>query len=113
MNEVYTITSDRGDEYKLQFTTDRSGVISDALLDLLAGKGIEVMEVGLARVKGQNVTSHQVLAQIEDCIADLMERHPNVILSFFSDFIHLYRKEHEPFADMIADGPQKDFGKPE
>ena len=30
MNEVYTITSDRGDEYKLQFTTDRSGVISDA-----------------------------------------------------------------------------------
>ena len=39
MNEVYTITSDSGDEYKLQFTTDRSGVISDALLDLLAGKG--------------------------------------------------------------------------
>lgn len=47
MNEVYTITSDSGDEYKLQFTTDRSGVISDALLDLLASKGIEVMEVGL------------------------------------------------------------------
>ena len=165
MNEVYTITSDSGDEYKLQFTTDRSGVISDALLDLLAGKGIEVMEVGLARVKGQNVTSHQVLAQIEDCIADVMERHQNVILSFFCDFIHfvpsnkripvqeyrsrlfsamfdryvslrhiqnfcnhvvevkgvsetfffhvIYRKEHEPFADMIADGHQKDFGKPE
>ena len=142
MNEVYTITSDSGDEYKLQFTTDRSGVISD----------------GLARVKGQNVTSHQVLAQIEDCIADLMERHQNVILSFFCDFIHfvpsnkripvqeyrsrlfsamfdrynfcnhvvevkgvsetfffhvIYRKEHESFADMIADGHQKDFGKPE
>ena len=29
-------------------------------------------------------------------------------------FFHvIYRKEHEPFADMIADGHQKDFGKPE
>jgi hypothetical protein len=73
MNEVYTITSDSGDEYKLQFTTDRSGVISDALLDLLAGKGVSE--------------------------------------TFF--FHVIYRKEHEPFADMIADGHQKDFGKPE
>jgi len=27
MNEVYTIRSEEGDEYKLQFTTNRSGVI--------------------------------------------------------------------------------------
>jgi len=27
MNEVYTITSVQGDEYKLQFTTERSGVM--------------------------------------------------------------------------------------
>ena len=73
MNEVYTITSDSGDEYKLQFTTDRSGVISDALLDLLASKGVSE--------------------------------------TFF--FHVIYRKEHESFADMIADGHQKDFGKPE
>ena len=165
MNEVYTITSDQGDEYKLQFTTDRSGVISDALLDFLADKDIEVVEIGLARVKGQNITGHHVLAQIEECIADLMQRHQNVILSFFCDFIHfvpsnkripvqeyrsrlfsgmfnryvaqhhmtnfcnhvvevegvsetfffhvIYRKEHEAYADMIAEGHQKDFGKPE
>lgn len=155
MNEVYTITSDNGDEYKLQFTTDRSGVIADALLDILARKGIEVVEIGLARVKGQNVTSPHVLALIEDCIADLMQRHQNIILSFFCDFIHfvpsnkkipvqeyrsrlfsamfnryvsqhhlhdycnhvveiegvsepfffhvIYRKEHEVYADMIAE----------
>ena len=64
MNEVYTITSESGDEYKLQFTTDRSGVIADALLDLLASKGIEVVEIGLAHIKGQNVTSPRVLSQI-------------------------------------------------
>jgi hypothetical protein len=165
MNEVYTITSDSGDEYKLQFTTDRSGVIADALLNFLESKGIEVVEIGLARVKGQNVTNHHVLGQIEECVADLLRKHQNVILSFFCDFIHfipskkripvqeyrsrlfsamfdryvaqhdqhdlcnhvvevegvsepfffhvIYRKEHEVYADMIAEGHQKDFGKPE
>ena len=165
MDEVYTVTSESGDEYKLQFTSDRSGVIADALLDFLADRGIEVVEIGLARVKGHNVTSHYVLAKIEECIADLMQRHPNAILSFFCDFIHfvpshkqipvqeyrsrlfsamfnryvaqhhlhefcnhvvevegvsehfyfhvIYRKEHEVFADMIAEGHQNDFGKPD
>ena len=165
MNEVYIITSESGDEYKLQFTTERSGIIADVLLDLLVGNDIEVVEIGLARVKGQNVTSPLVLARIEESIANIMQRHRNVILSFFCDFIHvvpskkkisvqeyrsrlfsamfnryvsqhhlhdfcnhvveveggsepfffhiIYRKEHEAFADMIADGYQKDFGKPE
>ena len=165
MNEIYTITSDSGDEYKLQFSSDRSGIIADAILDHLNSNGIEVVEIGLGRVKGLNVTSHQVLSQIEECIADLMQRHQNVLLSFFCDFIHfvpskknipvqeyrsrlfsamfnryvaqhhidgvcnhvveiegvaetfyfhvIYRKEHEAYAEMIAEGHQKDFGKPE
>ena len=165
MNEVYIITSESGDEYKLQFTTERSGIIADVLLDLLVGNDIEVVEIGLARVKGQNVTSPLVLARIEESIANIMQRHRNVILSFFCDFIHvvpskkkisvqeyrsrlfsamfnryvsqhhlhdycnhvveiegvsepfffhvIYRKEHEVYADMIAEGHQKDFGKPE
>ena len=165
MNEIYAITSDSGDEYKLQFSTDRSGIIADAILDHLNSNGIEVVEIGLGRVKGLNVTSHHVLSQIEECIADLMQRHQNVLLSFFCDFIHIvpsqktipvqeyrsrlfsamfnryvtrhhlvgfcnhvvaiegvaetfyfhviYRKEHEAYAEMIAEGHQKDFGKPE
>lgn len=89
MTEVYSLYSESGDEYKLQFTTERSGIISDDILDLLNAQGIEVVEIGLARVKGQNITSHKVLRQIEECIADLMQRMPNVILSYFCDFIHL------------------------
>ena len=89
MTEVYTLHSESGDEYKLQFTTDRSGIIADKLLDQLNAQGIEVVEIGLARVKGENITSHKVLRQIEECIADLMQRMPNVILSYFCDFIHL------------------------
>ena len=89
MTEVYLLYSESGDEYRLQFTTDRSGIIADDILDLLNEHGISVVEVGLARVKGQSITSHKVLYQIEECIADLMQRMPNVILSYFCDFIHL------------------------
>lgn len=166
MTEVYSLYSESGDEYKLQFTTDRSGIIADDLLDQLNAQGIEVVEIGLARVKGQNVTSHKVLYQIEECIADQMQRMPNVILSYFCDFIHLvpsqkknmavqeyrsrmfsamfkryisqnqkldmyddeikidgvtepfffhviYHKEHQHFAEMIAEGHIKYFGKPD
>ena len=60
MTERYTIFSETGDEYRLQFTTDRSNIIADRILDLLLQDGIEVVEVGLGRVGSTNVTSHRV-----------------------------------------------------
>ena len=42
MTERYTIFSEAGDEYRLQFTTDRSNIIADRILDLLLQDGIEV-----------------------------------------------------------------------
>lgn len=166
MTEVYSLYSEHGDEYKLQFKTDRSGIIADDILDQLNAQGIEVVEIGLARVKGESITSHKVLHQIEECIADLLQRMPNVILSYFCDFIHLvpcqrkdmsvqeyrsrmfsamfkryvsqeqqldvcddeikingvaepfffhviYHRQHQHYAEMIAEGHVKDFGKPE
>ncbi len=166
MTEVYTLYSENGDEYKLQFTTERSNLIADDILDYLDQAGIEVVEIGLGRVKGESVTGHRMLGQIEACIADLLQKHPNVVLSYFCDFINLvpstkknltvqeyrsrlfsamfkryislndlddicdhevriegvaetfyfhviYRKEHEVYAEMIADGQHRDFDKPE
>ena len=89
MNEVYTIRSKEGDEYKLQFTTNRSGVIANVILDRLESQGVFVVEIGLERTKGLNSTNHRVLAQIEQCIADVMLRNPNVMLTFFCDFISM------------------------
>ena len=166
MTEVYTLYSEYGDEYKLQFTSDRSNIIASRILDKLSKDGIEVIEIGLGRVKGTNVTSHKVLQQIEKCIADFLERMPNVIISYMCDFINLvpsnkknitvqeyrsrlfslmfkryvsqhsidyifddevkiegvaeafyfhviYRKGHEKYARLIADGHHDDFDKPE
>ena len=82
MTERYTIFSEAGDEYRLQFTTERSNIIADRILDCLLQDGIEVVEIGLGRVGGTKVTSHKVLQQIEECIADFMTRNPNAILSY-------------------------------
>lgn len=65
MNEIFVIQSESGDEYKLQITTDRSGLIAAELLDQLNSEGIEIMEIGLGRSKGTLPTSPRVLAQIE------------------------------------------------
>ena len=61
MTEVYSLRSEQGDEYKLQFTTDRSGIIADDILDQLNAHGIEVVEIGLARVKGKKARGRIVL----------------------------------------------------
>jgi hypothetical protein len=55
MTEVYTLYSENGDEYKLQFTTERSSLIANNILDCLKQAGIEVVEVGLGRVKYANM----------------------------------------------------------
>jgi len=89
MNEVYTIRSEEGDEYKLQFTTDRSGIVANVLLDKIENHGLFIVEIGLGRTKGVNVTNHRVLAQIEQCIADVLLGNPNFMLVFFCDFISL------------------------
>ena len=91
MTERYTLFSEGGDEYRLQFTTERSNIIADHILDSLLQDGIEVVEIGLGRVSGTNVTSHKVLRQIEECIADFIKRNPNAVLSYMCDFINLDR----------------------
>ena len=88
MNEVYVIKIEDGNEYKLQFTTDHSGLIAPELLDFINSQGIEVVEVGLGRSKGSAVTNPRVLAKVEEYIAEMFLSHSNVVISFFCDFIN-------------------------
>lgn len=87
MNEVYFIQSESGDEYKLQITSEHSGLIAPKLLDCLNAEGIEVFEIGLGRAKGTLPTSPHVLARIEEIVAEVFLSHPNAVISFFCDFI--------------------------
>lgn len=89
MTEIYTLHSENGDEYKLQITSERSNIIAPTIIDKLLNNDIEVFEIGLGRVKGNNVTGHKVLRQIEECIADFMKKKPNALISYMCDFINL------------------------
>lgn len=88
MREVYVIQSESGEEYKLEFTTERSGLIAAELLDQLNSEGIEVVEIDLGRTRGTTSASPLVLARIEQIIATMFLAHSNVIICFFCDFIH-------------------------
>ena len=88
MNVVYVIRIEGGSEYKLQITSERSGIIASGILDYINAQGIKVVEIGLGRVKGDAVTSPRVLTQIEEYIAEMFLSHSNVLISFFCDFIH-------------------------
>ena len=88
MNEVYTIRLGNGNEYKLQFSTEECGIIAPDILETIQKQGVEVVEIGLGRVKGDAVTSIRVLSKIASSIADMFLSHPNVIISFFCDFIN-------------------------
>lgn len=65
MNEVYVISSEPGDEYKLQFTTDSSGIIAAPLLEELNNDGIEVIEVGSGVSKQTVLCDVQALCVLE------------------------------------------------
>ena len=102
MNDVYFICSESGDEYKLQFTTERSGMITPELLDRINHDGIEVIEIGLGRSKGNSTTSPLILNQINQTIADVFEAHPNAVICFFCDFINFIPSMSKRRRDMTV-----------
>lgn len=87
MNEIYVIQAGSDNEYKIQFKTERSGLIAEDLLDRINAEGIEVVEIDLGRTKGTAPTNLLVLAQIEQITANIFLSHPNVVVCFFCDFI--------------------------
>ncbi len=87
MTESYTIFSEAGDEYRLQFTTDRSNIIAD-------------------RIFKRYMSQHHIVD-----IYDNEIKIDGVAETFY--FHVIYHKKHEQYAKMIADGHHEDFDKPE
>ena len=57
MNEVYTIRSEEGDEYKLQFSTERSGVIASDILTYLCTVKMKVLTIRVTFPRGSKTGS--------------------------------------------------------
>ena len=104
MNEVYVIRTEKGSKYKLQFTSERSGIIAPELLDYINAQGIEVVEISelFSRMIEHYVSRHRLEGISNKVVVDEGVAEPY--------YFHIIsRSEHQQFADMIAEGHHKDF----
>jgi hypothetical protein len=82
---VRIFKSPNGDVYHITLTEDKGVLSPDALESL---KGITVVGIELRRLSGSQTTGHDVLAAIEDTIAELFLKSDNVIICYYCDFIN-------------------------
>ena len=114
MNEVYVIRIGDGNEYKLQFTTERSGLIS-FFCDFI--HAIPSMSKRREGVTVQQYRSELFTRMFEHYVSKhRMEGIHNkvVVVEGVAEpyYFHIIsRSEHQLLADMIAEGHHRDFDK--
>ena len=82
---VRIFKSPDGDVYHITLSEDKS-VLSPDARDAL--KDITVVGIELRRLSGSHATGHDVLAAIEDTIAELFLQSDDVIICYYCDYIN-------------------------
>ena len=110
MNRSFHFYSDNGDEYKLSLSDDDGLNLYNEVSEKY---GLSLINVELARVKGNSVTSVSILSSIEEQIADTFMDYPDSILVYYCDFLNpvpstrsvLHPQEYhgQAFAARISD----------
>ncbi len=82
---VRIFRSREGDVYHITLTEDNRVLSSDAIEAL---KGINLVGVELRRLSGNHSTGQEVLAAIENTIAEYFINHDEIIICYYCDFIN-------------------------
>lgn len=82
---VRIFKSPEGDVYHITLSEDHS-VLSQEVLESLGN--IRVVGIELRRLAGTNATGHDVLAALEDDIAEVFLQNDDVIICYYCDFIN-------------------------
>lgn len=77
--------SSTGDIYHITLSEDH-GVLSSEVINSL--NEVIVVGIELRRLAGKNSTGQEVLNAIESTIAEFFEKHDNVIICYYCDFIN-------------------------
>lgn len=86
MNLTYPIHSDGEDEYLISIESFDKKVISDECLESI--NGIEIYNITLERVSGNNATGNKILSSICNTLAGFLNDNDNVLLYFYCDDVH-------------------------
>ena len=87
MDISVSISSQLGDEYRIIISPFDLEVIPCEVRDLL-GDDIEIADVTLERIKGDNPTDIGILLKISNVIGQVFNDNENIILYFYCDDIH-------------------------
>ena len=82
---VKIFRSSKGDVYHITLSAD-NGFLSTEALDAL--KDITLVGIDLRRLSGRNTTGYEVLAAIEETIADFFFQRDDVMICYYCDFIN-------------------------
>ena len=87
MDISISINSGFQDEFRIILSPFENSIIPDEIRSLL-GESIEIADITLERVKGDNPTNINILLKISSIIAGIFEDNPNLILYFYCDDMH-------------------------
>ena len=84
MDSAYSILQ-KGSEYRVLLTSANLNALSDSLRHLLVERDIDVSELMIDRISGENTTEQDVLHDITGWVADLFANNPNLIIYYSCD----------------------------
>ena len=80
------ISSSDGNKYLVNFSSFEESIIPDPARDIL--QGIEIIEIVLERVEGENISSASSLLEIIGVIWNFMQENESSIIYFYCDDMH-------------------------
>ena len=84
MEASYSI-SQRGNEYRILLSSANMSVLSEEILSFISEKGIDISELIINRIQGDDATGQNVLHDITGWVADLFASNPNLIIYYSCD----------------------------
>lgn len=83
-NSVFLL-SDSGDEYRVILVKAPIEYLTEDVRSVLKLNHVEIREIAIERIHGDNVTNQKLLHQISNWIADCFAENPNMILFYQCD----------------------------
>lgn len=80
------ISPSDGNKYLINFSTFEEDIIPDSVINFL--QGVEIIEIVLERVEGDNMSNAYSLSQISSVIWNFMQENEASILYFYCDDMH-------------------------
>ncbi|MBQ9202918.1 MAG: hypothetical protein IJ155_01615 [Prevotella sp.] len=84
MEASYSI-SHKDSEYRILLTSVRLDVLSDEICAYVCNKGVDVSELIIERISGDDTTEQEVLHDITGWVADIFADNPNLVIYYSCD----------------------------